>query len=380
MKNAGKPVAKGYAESELRTLHHGVKLLLIPVFWLVLSASLFYRSDWLNWPNIYTATRLWQKGGPSRIQHLVKHMKMTHLLLFKLIFVSVVFPASVGLASDSFKNRQSAAAERFYQIVQQSVDSASLFDRMIRNDHEIYESLAQSSMTFNEAYTKKLKQIKARFAERDSGGPVLEIRVEPMDVATLLLLAILAEPPANKFTDFPVSLELYRGEIAEVLQENEIVAQLFNAWAISLDDDTTAWQAMRRASDLKLTQALPAAIVFAESERSSANLRSMAICLIGRVGGQENISMLIPFLEDARLPRDENKGFTDPMQVRDLALITMLQLEGQKPIDRGLVLKPMKDRFYTQFGFKSEADRPKIIESFELDIDRIGQGLDSTRH
>lgn len=70
------------------------------------------------------------------------------------------------------------------------------------------------------------------------------------------------------------------------------------------------------------------------------------------------------------LPRDENKGFTDPMQVRDLAAVTVIQLAGKTPSDYGLVPKLERDRSYVDFAFATDADRVRVIESLRADHHR----------
>lgn len=142
-------------------------------------------------------------------------MNTFHLLLLQVM--AVVFMAQESWAAESSKVQQSDAAEKFFEVVDKSEKSSQLFERMNQIDREIYEKLSRSSITCEEAYAEKFEQIRKRFSDRDNGGPVVEIRVEPMDVATLLLLGSLSELPSDNEIDRKVSIKLFRGEIAEVL-------------------------------------------------------------------------------------------------------------------------------------------------------------------
>lgn len=271
-------------------------------------------------------------------------------------------------------------ARALFEAAGDTESSRQLVDEMLVGDAELYQRLlTDPSVGFAEAYKKKLDNIRSRFADRDSGGAVIAIHVSASDVATLLLLGSLADLPGDDETHRRASLEVFRSEIGDVLVERSDVGAVYNQWAQSLGNTDAAWRALRRASDLKLTAALPAAIAAAASEAASANLRSMAIALIGRVGSTSDIATLVICLDDDRLPKDENRGFADPMEVRDLAAVTIIQLLGDDPIDYGMTRKAMRDQFYTEFGFESQNDRDEAIAMVIQNVN-LAAGEHDIRH
>ena len=263
---------------------------------------------------------------------------------------------------DQAVDQQSIAARYFFAVVERSETTQTFFDHMLTNDRTLYAKLQNSEgFSFADAYLEKLTEIRDRFAQRDQGVVVDEISLQATDVATLLLLGSLAELPAIDNTHQRVSTELYRAEIGAVLEREPVVEKLFNAWVLTLEDDIAAWRALRRAHDLQLTQVLPAAEKFASTNASSASLRSMAIVLIGRIGSREQFPILVGALDDKRLPRDDNTGSMDPMQVRDLAVATLIVMSGEQLNAHGMILKPAQQRLYIDYGFENNASRTNTI-------------------
>ena len=57
------------------------------------------------------------------------------------------------------------------------------------------------------------------------------------------------------------------------------------------------------------------------------------------------------------------------MQVRDLALVTLIERSGERPSDYGFRIKPPQQQLYTKFGFETQAARDNAIKAWRAKPD-----------
>jgi hypothetical protein len=96
------------------------------------------------------------------------------------------------------------------------------------------------------------------------------------------------------------------------------------------------------ASLNQLQESLPLAfdVALSEAKYSAAQgpTRAAAVLLVGQLGNREHIERLEPLLEDATVCAAVGPGqAATSVQLRDVALVVMLHLSGQRPADYGYV-------------------------------------------
>jgi hypothetical protein len=123
---------------------------------------------------------------------------------------------------------------------------------------------------------------------------------------------------------------------------------LVAAWIVSCpnNSESSLQQRLALAGANDLAEAVPLALSVATGEkaprRASPSTRLTALLLIGQLGKREHVDRLEPLLDDAAVcipagfvgGRVGGDGNVD-VQIRDVALVVLLQLTNQKPADYG---------------------------------------------
>jgi hypothetical protein len=126
------------------------------------------------------------------------------------------------------------------------------------------------------------------------------------------------------------------------------------------------------ASAIDLKESLPLALDVASRDPKYATVppvtRAIAVLLVGQLGSREHVDQLEPLLEDASVcmpVQAQVPGQAAPnVQVRDVALVVMIQLTGQRPMDYGYLqarLQPQRT-FQLQTLFReNDAQRAEAV-------------------
>lgn len=169
--------------------------------------------------------------------------------------------------------------------------------------------------------------------------------------AALLFLGTAAEMTISDHGAMLVENMIQRPPIREALAAagaQDAVRRLVSGWILNCPNESEHILARRLnlASTIDLEEALPLALAVAVGDPQYASVppttRAQAIMLVGQFGGREHVRRLEPLLEDATvcMPLQAQQLPGRPManvQVRDVALVVMLHLTGQRPADYGYV-------------------------------------------
>jgi hypothetical protein len=123
------------------------------------------------------------------------------------------------------------------------------------------------------------------------------------------------------------------------------IRRLVVAWLVNCPNKNENILAHRLTliSTFNLKEALPLALEVAGADKQFAGVqpgaRAIAVLVIGQLGGKEHIDLIEPLLDDATvcmpLQAPQPGKVAGGVQVRDVALVVMLHLTGQRAADYG---------------------------------------------
>jgi hypothetical protein len=117
---------------------------------------------------------------------------------------------------------------------------------------------------------------------------------------------------------------------------------------------------------------LPLAVIGGEDpyKHTQPSTRALAALVIGQFGGAEHVDRLEPLLADSSNCNGLQQQPGQPaVQVRDVALVVMLQLTGQRPADYGYVNAGAQSPRLMQLGTlgrENDAQRAEAIAKWRL--------------
>ena len=166
--------------------------------------------------------------------------------------------------------------------------------------------------------------------------------------ATMLFLGCLADRGGSERGAVGIADLAQRPPIREAIltsgQQPNIVRRLLLVWVSDcpVRNDHVLQSRLNLISLYKLTEALPLAVAVARGEppflTAAANNRVMAVMVIGRFGSAQHAQQLEPLLDDDTVwAMAGQPGNPRVVQVRDVALATMIHLTGQQPQDYGFI-------------------------------------------
>ena len=168
------------------------------------------------------------------------------------------------------------------------------------------------------------------------------------------------------------------GESMVANRPDNAVRRLVSAWVVHCPSRNDQVLQMRLALmvQYQLTEALPLAKAMARHDPEFLTVfppqRVDAILAVGKLGSAKDVPALESLLEDRTeyLPRplaNGPQGYQHSVQVRDVALATMLRLTGQEPITYGyLHARPHPQSVFdpTSLGMESDAKRDAAAEKW----------------
>jgi hypothetical protein len=174
--------------------------------------------------------------------------------------------------------------------------------------------------------------------------------------AALLFLGSVGEVQVSDNAAALIEVLLQRPPILETLRTDnrqDAVRRLAVAWLIHCPakNEEVLRQRLSIISGMGLEEALPLPLAIVGGEqpynRVHSNTRALAALLVGQLGRAEHIDRLEPLLDDVANcnPFQQQLPGQPTVQVRDVALVVMLQLTGQRPADYGYInarLQPPK--------------------------------------
>ncbi len=172
--------------------------------------------------------------------------------------------------------------------------------------------------------------------------------------AAMLFLGSVGEIDISDESARFIEFLLQRPPIIQSIRKDnpqDAVRRLVVGWVLHCPtkDEQILCQRLGIISGVGLEEALPLAVAVVSGEPPYKSVRpptrALAAVVIGHLGGPEQIDRLEPLLDDAAVCYPPQGQFLGPrggptVQVRDVALVVMLQLTGQRPADYGYVHVP----------------------------------------
>jgi hypothetical protein len=236
--------------------------------------------------------------------------------------------------------------KEFSSLVGGDGESRALFVEMQRHEAALLARFFGEGMTAGEAsWEARLARLSQWQTTPDSRrfSPALG------SCATMLFLGTLAEAKVSDQSTAILASLVDRPPLQQALQgeaRREAVRRLVVGWVLECPNRSEAalQQRLSLALTQKLREAVPLALRIAQSDpafpTTMAYTRGLAISLIGRLGGRANADALEPLLEDSSVcwPPVQAGGPQGParnVQIRDVALVVLLQMTDQNPVDYG---------------------------------------------
>jgi hypothetical protein len=164
----------------------------------------------------------------------------------------------------------------------------------------------------------------------------------------MLFLGSVSEVDGSDSAASLIEILLSRSPITESLRSDnrqDPVRRLVVGWVLHCPTktETVLYRRLQTISNVGLAEALPLPLAVvagdAPHKRVHAPTRAYAVTVIGQLGKVEHVDRLEPLLEDASVcmpPQAQIPGQPiATVQVRDVALVVMLQLTGQRLADYG---------------------------------------------
>jgi hypothetical protein len=151
--------------------------------------------------------------------------------------------------------------------------------------------------------------------------------------------------------------------------QNAAVRKILGAWVSRDATSVVLWQNLMLAMRLDLKEGIEPACSALRQGNQPANVKQMALMLIGKLGDKTNLPVVETCLKDTDLLAQFNmNNQLFQTEVRDVALAVFIKLAGKDPKDFGF------DRFDTNslqyynlatMGFRNAADRDAAAKKWE---------------
>jgi hypothetical protein len=190
---------------------------------------------------------------------------------------------------------------------------------------------------------------------QNSGGGVRSTTAQLGSSAALLFLGSVAEVDVSDTASSLIESLLQHPRFLESLRSDnrarapqDAVRRLAVAWLLNCPtkNENILQQRLNFISTAGIEEALPLPLSVISSDgpykRTQPFTRALAALAIGQFGGAEHVDRLEPLLTDSSVCNGLQPQLPGQpaVQVRDVALVVMLQLTGQRPADYGYVNAP----------------------------------------
>jgi len=181
--------------------------------------------------------------------------------------------------------------------------------------------------------------------------------------ATMILLGSVPETASSNQAASRLASLIERQAIREAMQSGshrDAFRRLVVAWIVHCPSklESVLLRRLAMARNNNLREALPLALAVVDGEpdyaKVSATVRAAAVLLVGQAGGREQVERLEPLLEDEAVcirttfaVARQRPRMMVAVEMRDVALVVILHLTGQKPADYGYVhARRQSDQIY----------------------------------
>ncbi len=236
--------------------------------------------------------------------------------------------------------------EKFQKLVGADPPARALFVDMQRQEGALLAAVfgvnKRAPAEMLESRLVRLVQWQAAVGDRAASPPL-------GSCAAMLFLGSVAEMEVSQTAAILIENLIQRPPIRESLQPDraqEAMRRLVVGWILHCPNKSE--EILRHRLNLiaaaGLEDALPLALDVAGGDSQYARVqpftKAAAILIVGQLGHREDVERLEPLLEDASVcfpPQMQLPGRPAAVQIRDVALVVMLQLTEQRPADYGYV-------------------------------------------
>jgi len=263
--------------------------------------------------------------------------------------------------------------DRYRELVGDDTAARALFVEMQRQEGAMLSAaFGVSTQPVHELWEERLLRLiqwQATAGNRGAQPPL-------GSAAAMLFLGSIADVNVSDRSAMMVEHLIQRPPIREALQagdHRDAIRRLIVGWVLHCPNENESLLGRRiyLASTNGLKEALPLALAVAGGDPKYASVqpstRAAAILMIGHLGGREHIEQLEPLLNDSTIcmPRvAQAAGQPANVQIRDVALVVLLNLTDQQPADYGYLHARMQSQrlFQVQtLHVENDAQRARAV-------------------
>jgi hypothetical protein len=308
------------------------------------------------------------------------------------------FQRRLGAFADDVDGRRGLTLpgwEAYRALVGGNASARALFVEMQREEGPLLSAVfGASSSAAEQRWEERLMRLvqwPAGIGERGAAPPL-------GSCAAMLFLATSAHTTVSDRGADWIEYLIQRPPLREAISAadaNDSVRRLVSRWIVNCPNQSERilLQRLNLASTIHLKEALPLALAVAGGDPQYARVapitRAIAVLLVGQLGDRQHANDLEPLLEDSSVcmpVQAQIPGQAAPnVQVRDAALVVMLHLTGQRPMDYGYLharLQPQR-LFQLQTLFRdNDAQRTEAVakwRAWRVSADASDQDSDDVK-
>lgn len=261
---------------------------------------------------------------------------------------------------------------RFQELAGSDAAARAQFVKMQRAEGVLLEVAEQSPHQLADAMSVRSERLQADFPRFGGGG---ENDVPVASVAALLMLGADAQLAVSDRVRANVySLLGYQNFAEEVIggKNSALLKKLLGGWISRGANGPASLQDMWIALRYEIPEGIkPALAILGGGEfEQQPQTREFALLVVAKFGDRSHLKALDPLLDD-RSSSDSSSGFRKKsrVEVRDVALATMVHLSGQKVKDFGF--EKADENFYDRFdvdslGFATDEKRQIAVAKWRV--------------
>ena len=265
-----------------------------------------------------------------------------------------------------------AGWKRFQKLAGSDRVARQQFVEMQRVEAVLLEVADQNPAQLADAMIVRSKQMQARWPRYGADG---ESSIPVASVTTLLLLGADTELAVASRARENVYRLLGYANFAEAISGGRnaaLLKKLLGAWIARGSSPETATQDMWFALRYDIAEGLkPALAILVNAQfEHSPQVREYALLVVAKFGDRSHLDVLGPLLGDTS-SSDSSSTFRKRarVEVRDVALATMIHLSGQKLKDFGF--EQAGEKFFDRFdvdslGFSTDAKRQAALAKWRV--------------
>lgn len=257
---------------------------------------------------------------------------------------------------------------RFRKLAGDSVATRSLFVEMLKADAESLEAVEKDPKGAGESVQARLQQLQQLAQFQSSQLPL-------GNIAVLLFLAVDDDVSLSPQSVNLMSNLFQQQSFHNVMQggpRRDLLAKLLGTW-IKRTDDFNLYQGMYLAMLHNIPEGLSLAERVLKGQHKNnllnqAYIRQQAIFAVAKFGGEPQIPLLEPLLEDKAVVFPKQQNIFHEAQMRDVALAGLVYLTKQNLKDYGFdkaELNPTTLFSIHLLGFETEEKRAAALKRWQ---------------